>query len=213
MQNLTQTRRDYSLAELNESDVNPNPIVQFRYWLDEAIKSSNLPEPNSMVLSTVSPDGRPSSRIVLLKHVSDLGFDFFTNYNSRKGRQLLQNMYASLLFFWPTMERQVRIEGRVEKVSSTESDDYFVSRPYEYQIGAWASPQSDIIPNRNTLMDWFKEFESIFENKELSRPPYWGGFRLVPESFEFWQGRPSRLHDRIEYVLNTNDWVIRRLAP
>jgi len=150
---------------------------------------------------------------VLLKHISDEGFDFFTNYNSKKGKHLLNNKFASLLFHWPALERQVRIEGRVEKISSNVSDEYFISRPFESQIGAWASPQSNVIPARGTLMDWYKEFESIFNNKEINRPPHWGGYRLIPDLVEFWQSRPNRLHDRIEYVLNSGDWTIRRLAP
>lgn len=213
MQDLTLTLKDYPFKDLDENDFNPDPIVQFRYWLDAAIKSNSMPEANAMTLSTVSPDNRPSSRIVLLKHISEYGFDFFTNYNSKKGKHLLHNKYASLLFYWPALERQVRIEGRVEKISSAESDDYFISRPYESQISAWASPQSNIIPTKNTLKDWYKEFENIFNNKDINRPPHWGGYRLIPDLIEFWQSRPNRLHDRIEYVLNGDEWNIRRLAP
>jgi pyridoxamine 5'-phosphate oxidase len=213
MQDLSQSRKDYSLKELDENELNPNPIVQFRYWLDEAIKTNSMHEPNAMTFSTVSPEGRPSSRIVLLKHISDDGFDFFTNYNSKKGKHLLHNKYASLLFFWPALEREVRIEGKVEKISSNISDEYFTSRPFESQIAAWASPQSDIVPNRSTLMDWYKEFESIFESKDITRPPHWGGYRLVPDLVEFWQGRTNRLHDRVEYILNGDEWSLRRLAP
>lgn len=213
MHDLSNTIKDYPFKDLEENDFNPDPIMQFRYWLDIAIKSNTMPEANAMTLSTVSSDNRPSSRIVLLKHISEQGFDFFTNYNSKKGKHLLNNKYASLLFYWPALERQVRIEGRVEKISSNESDEYFISRPYESQIASWASPQSNIIPNKRTLMDWYKEFESIFSNKEISRPPHWGGYRLIPDLMEFWQNRPNRLHDRVEYIYNTGDWLIRRLAP
>lgn len=213
MQELSLSAKDYPFKNLDENDLNPDPIIQFRYWLDIAIKSNTMPEANAMTLSTVSPENRPSSRIVLLKHISDQGFDFFTNYNSKKGKHLLHNKYASLLFYWPQLERQVRIEGRVEKISSNESDDYFISRPYESQISAWASPQSNMIPTRGTLEDWYKEFESIFNNKEISRPPHWGGYRLIPDLIEFWQSRPNRLHDRVEYVLNGSEWIMRRLAP
>ena len=212
MQDLSVTIKDFPYKELDENDFNPDPIIQFRYWLDAAIKST-MPEANAMTLSTVSSDNRPSSRIVLLKHIAPQGFDFFTNYNSKKGKHLLNNKYASLLFYWPILERQVRIEGRVEKISSNESDDYFFSRPYESQISAWASPQSNVIPTKTTLMDWFKEFESIFNNKDINRPPHWGGYRLIPDLMEFWQSKPNRLHDRIEYVLNGGEWTIRRLAP
>ncbi len=213
MQDISQSRKDYTLKELNESDLQSNPIMQFRFWLDEVMKSNSMTEPNAMTLSTVSSEGKPSSRIVLLKHIADNGFDFFTNYNSKKGKQLVQNKHACLLFFWPTLERQVRIEGKVEKISSTESDEYFNARPFESQVGAWASPQSDVIPNKNTLKDWYKEFEDIFESKEITRPAHWGGFRLIPEVIEFWQGRPNRLHDRIEYIVNGDEWTMRRLAP
>lgn len=213
MQDLSTVIKEYPFKDLDENDFNPDPIIQFRFWLDIAIKSNTMPEANAMTLSTVSADNRPSSRIVLLKHISTQGFDFFTNYNSKKGKHLLNNKYASLLFYWPMLERQVRIEGRVEKISSTESDDYFISRPYESQIGAWASPQSNVIPTKNTLMDWYKEFENIFNNKDISRPPHWGGYRLIPDLVEFWQARPNRLHDRIEYILINGEWSIRRLAP
>lgn len=213
MHDLSLILKDYPFKELDENDFSSDPIVQFRFWLDTALKSNTMPEANAMTLSTVSADNRPSSRIVLLKHISDQGFDFFTNYNSKKGKHLLHNKYASLLFYWPALERQVRIEGRVEKISSSQSDDYFFSRPYESQISAWASPQSNVIPAQSTLKDWYKEFESIFNNKEMTRPAHWGGYRLMPDLMEFWQSKPNRLHDRIEYVLTNEEWIIRRLAP
>ncbi len=212
MANIRHIRKDYTLKVLIEKEISPNPLLQFSEWLNEAILAEVL-EPTAMALSTVSSEGRPSSRIVLLKHATIEGFDFFTNQQSKKGKHLQNNSFASLLFFWPELERQVRIEGKVQMLSNEESDNYFDIRPEMSKIGAWASPQSSIIPNRKTLEDWFKEFEEIYHNKPIKRPPHWGGYRLVPELIEFWQGRVNRLHDRIEYTLHNGAWQLHRLAP
>ena len=212
MLNLKDIRREYKLKELSKNSIDPNPVNQFSLWLKEAIESGNH-EPTAMVLTTVSKDCRPSSRIVLLKHASENGFEFFTNYLSKKGKHLKDKPYASVLFFWPELERQVRIEGAIEKMDPKESDEYFLTRPKESQIGAWASPQSTVVSDRRTLIDWYEEFENIFKTTPMSRPSHWGGFRLIPELFEFWQGREKRMHDRIEYVVRKEGWVVRRLAP
>jgi pyridoxamine 5'-phosphate oxidase len=212
MLNLNHIRREYKLMELSKNNVDPNPFKQFAVWLKEAMDSDN-PEPSAMMLSTVGDNGKPSSRIVLLKNASEKGFEFFTNYQSKKGKHLKNRPFASLLFFWPELERQVRIEGQIEKLDSEESDEYFNTRPVESQIGAWASPQSTAIPNRKTLLDWYEEFEGIFKTTPMTRPDHWGGYRLIPDLFEFWQGREKRLHDRIEYRDEKNDWAIYRLAP
>lgn len=205
-------RKEYSfkLLEINEIDL--NPIEQFKSWMKTSIEAG-VNEPNAMHLSTVTPENRPSSRIVLLKGI-DTGFVFFTNYESKKSRELSANPFASLTFFWPEMERQVRIEGAVEKVSETESDEYFLSRPIESQIGAWTSPQSEEIPDRNFLEKRKAEMENRFTSEELKRPPHWGGFRLMADNIEFWQGGPARLHDRILYTLTSDgSWTLKRLAP
>lgn len=210
--NLNQIRREYTLNELNENSILPDPFEQFAVWLDEAIKSFET-DATSMVLSTVSSDGTPSSRIVLLKHFNNNGFDFFTNYNSRKSKDIDANPNVCILFYWSILERQVRIEGRIVKTTPEESDAYFSRRPELSQIAAWASPQSSEIPNRQTLIDWFDEISDIMKTKGLKRPPHWGGYRLIPSLFEFWQGRENRLHDRIEYYLEGDSWKTRRLAP
>lgn len=212
MINLRKLRKEYKSAELSESSINHNPVRQFEIWLKEAIASGN-PDPNAMVLSTVSDDSRPSSRVVLLKDVSDEGFDFFTNYNSKKGKHLKSNSFASLVFYWPELERQVRVEGTVALLNTSLSDEYFMTRPFDSQVGAWASPQSTIIPNRRTLLDWADEFKNIFRTTPMTRPSHWGGYRLVPDLIEFWQGRENRLNDRIEFVRQNTSWEIRRLAP
>lgn len=210
--NLKNIRKDYNLKELSKNNIDPDPVRQFMQWLKEAMESTN-PEPTAMVLSTTNANARPSSRIVLLKHASEFGFDFYTNYQSRKGRQIKEMPFGSLLFFWPELQRQVRIEGQIEKLDPKESDDYFLSRPKDSQLGAWASPQSTIVPNRKTLVDWYEEFEEIFKSTAMTRPAHWGGYRLVPDLFEFWQGREKRLHDRIEYRDGKDGWEINRLAP
>jgi pyridoxamine 5'-phosphate oxidase len=212
MENLGSLRREYISHELDEKNIVTDPFDQFFNWLSEAINSKEA-DATAMVLSTVNEQHRPSSRIVLLKHFDNRGFDFFTNYNGKKSKHLEQNPYASLLFYWGTLNRQVRIEGKIEKISTLESDTYFASRPEQSKIAAWASPQSSVIPNRKTLKDWYEEMDDIMRNTEIKRPPHWGGFRLVPDLFEFWQGRESRLHDRIEFILDNKAWKIRRLAP
>ncbi|MBC7571139.1 MAG: pyridoxamine 5'-phosphate oxidase [Spirosoma sp.] len=209
---LSDLRKEYTLAGLDLTDVLPDPMAQFRRWFDAAL-GAGVPEPNAMHLSTVNADGRPDGRIVLIKDVSDAGFVFYTNYESRKGQELLGQPFAALTFFWPELERQIRIEGRVEKVSDAESDAYYASRPRGSQIGAWVSQQSRIITNRAVLETRQRDLEAQFADQSVPRPPYWGGFRLVPDALEFWQGRPSRLHDRIHYRREENSWVLERLSP
>jgi pyridoxamine 5'-phosphate oxidase len=192
--------------------MNHNPLEQFKAWFKEAIHSEII-EPNAMHLATVKKNNRPTGRVVLLKDV-DKGFVFYTNYESNKGRELEENPFASLTFFWPELERQVRIEGTVEKTSAKESDDYFLSRPYESQIGAWSSPQSKAIPDRKFLEQKKEEIENKFKDEDLFRPSHWGGYRVTPYEIEFWQGRPARLHDRISYHLDEGgNWILTRLAP
>lgn len=209
--NIADIRKDYSQKILEESSVAASPLAQFKAWLEEAIQAA-LPEPTAMVLSTVAAN-RPSSRVVLLKDIESNGFVFYTNYLSRKGEQLAANPFASINFFWAELERQVRIEGRIEKVSAENSDAYFSSRPRASQIGAWVSPQSKVIGSRTVLEDRMKELSAEFEDKPVPRPEQWGGYILYPDYMEFWQGRPSRLHDRIAYTLGGNQWTISRLAP
>lgn len=210
--NLQDLRQDYRSAELAEKDVESNPILQFKKWFTEAI-DAQLFEPNVMTLATASASGRPSARIVLLKGFDEEGFVFFTNYNSDKGKDLAENPQASLVFFWPELERQVRIDGTVTKISPEASTEYFHTRPIGSQIGATASPQSSIIPNREVLEEKVKEISAAYEGQEIPRPLHWGGYLLNPRHIEFWQGRPSRLHDRINYHLVEGSWIINRLAP
>ncbi|WP_433895251.1 pyridoxamine 5'-phosphate oxidase [Sphingobacterium mizutaii] len=206
-------REDYVKSSLSESDVQKNPIEQFQKWFDEAM-SSQVTEPSAMVLSTVAENGCPSSRVVLLKDIKAEGLSFFTNYNSRKGQEIIQNPRVSALFFWPELQRQVRFEAEVEKLPKADSDEYFSIRPRGSQIGAIASPQSAIIPDRETLEKRVAEVEKEMENvTEVPRPEFWGGFLLKPVRVEFWQGRGSRLHDRIVYIKDHADWTINRLAP
>ncbi|SDC81320.1 Pyridoxamine 5'-phosphate oxidase [Algoriphagus faecimaris] len=209
--NIASIRKEYSLRSLEIEDVLNDPLSQFRNWMKEAMKSEVL-EVNAMTLSTLSLDGFPNARIVLLKEV-DHGFVFFTNYESEKGQELSKNPFAALTFFWAELERQVRVTGKVERISGKESDDYFFSRPVGSQIGAWTSPQSQKIGSREVLDQRLKETETRFASEQISRPPFWGGFRLIPNKVEFWQGRPSRLHDRILYEAKETDWQISRLAP
>ncbi len=209
---LSEIRKDYSLKSLDIKDVTHGPFHQFRIWFDEAI-DAEVPEVNAMCLSTQGLNGYPNGRIVLLKGV-DHGFVFFTNYESEKGQEIAANPKASLTFFWPELERQVRVMGDLEKVNAEESDHYFFSRPYGSQIGAWTSPQSREIENREELESSQKRIEERFSKEPITRPAHWGGYRLIPFRVEFWQGRPSRLHDRIAYQKQAaGDWKIARLAP
>lgn len=207
---LADLRQKYEKDVLLESSLAATPLKQFSKWFNEAMHAG-VPEPNTMTLATADANGRPSARIVLLKGLSDEGITFFTNYDSRKGRDLAVNPQASLLFFWEPMERQVRIEGRVEKISAEKSDEYYKSRPLGSRIGAWASPQSQPI----THEELEKRNEELTRSlgTEPARPPYWGGYLLKPDYVEFWQGRPSRLHDRLAYTRNGSAWIQSRLAP
>jgi pyridoxamine 5'-phosphate oxidase len=215
--NIADLRREYMRETLDESDVDPDPVRQFERWFGEATKAA-LPEPNAMTLATVDPAGRPAARIVLLKIADDRGFVFFTNFASRKGRELEANPRAALLFFWAELERQVRIEGVTAPLDPAESAAYFAGRPRASQLGAWASPQSEPIAGRSVLLARFAEVEARYSdpNRPVPRPPHWGGYRLEPDAIEFWQGRASRLHDRIRYRRDHEQagaWVIDRLAP
>jgi pyridoxamine 5'-phosphate oxidase len=213
MHPLAEMRKDYRLQTLSEDSVAGNPFQQFVQWWSEAVEAA-IDEVNAMTLSTASPDGVPYARIVLLKGFDERGFVFFSNYNSNKGKQLEENPKACLVFFWKELERQVRITGVVSKTSNQESDAYFNSRPEGSRIGAWASPQSRVIENRQWLEENEKKFRERFNSEKMIRPEHWGGYRVVPSVVEFWQGRTNRLHDRIQYRLQENKkWVIERLAP
>ena len=211
MDPIAQLRKNYTFGQLSETDVPGNPLPLFQLWFDQAVRAE-CPEPNSMTLATADKAGNPSARIVLLKGADQNGFTFFTNYESQKGRDLAVRPEAALLFHWHELERQVRIQGVVERVSATESDEYFHSRPPASRIGAWASPQSSAIPNREFLEEAEKHFKAEFGDAP-PRPEHWGGYRLRPTEIEFWQGRPSRLHDRIRYKLDESAWQVNRLAP
>ena len=208
---IADLRKSYERAELSESASNANPLKQFDQWLQEAV-SAEVPEPNAMTVATVGGDMRPSTRIVLIKGYDERGIVWYTNYDSRKGQQLAGNPFAALQFHWVELERVVRIEGRVEKVSAEESDAYFASRPLDSRIGAWASPQSQIISGRGVLVANAAKYSAQFLLNP-PRPPHWGGFRLVPDRWEFWQGRKSRLHDRLSYREDGQNWIRERLAP
>ncbi|MBD2500609.1 pyridoxamine 5'-phosphate oxidase [Anabaena azotica] len=209
---IADLRKDYTLEGLSETEIDPNPFIQFKKWFEQAL-AAQLPEPNAMTIATTKPDGKPSARMVLLKDFDERGFVFFTNYNSRKGQELAQNPQAALVFWWAELERQVRILGSVEKVSESESDYYFESRPAKSRLGAWASNQSEIITSREILEQRMQELQSKYENQEIPRPPHWGGLRVIPTEIEFWQGRSSRLHDRLLYTLDDGSWKIQRLSP
>lgn len=211
-QGLQDLRREYRRAQLLESDVAGDPMEQFDKWFREAQQAGEI-EPNAMVLSTADGHGAPSGRVVLLKEVEGGGFVFYTNYTSRKGRQLEANSRAALTFFWPTLERQMCIEGRVRRVDQHQSEEYFRSRPRESQLGAWASHQSQVIASREELERCDAELVKRFGDGPIPLPDFWGGYRLIPNRIEFWQGRPGRLHDRLVYIGQKDQWTIRRLAP
>ena len=208
---IADLRKSYERAELSEDASHADPLKQFDQWLTEAI-AAQVPEPNAMTLATVASDLRPSTRIVLVKGYDERGIAWYTNYDSRKGQELAGNPYAALQFHWVELERVVRIEGRVEKVSAQDSDAYFASRPLDSRIGAWASPQSQVISGRTVLVTNAAKYSAQFMLNP-PRPPHWGGYRLVPEQWQFWQGRKSRLHDRLRYRLQDGAWLRERLAP
>lgn len=213
-QTLADMRRDYTRDGLNEAQAPLEPFFLFRRWFDDAVKTEQLPvEPNAMTLATVDKEGRPHCRVLLLKGLDERGFTFFSNYDSAKGQQLAERPFAAMTFFWPSLERQVRIEGRVERVSEAESDGYYQVRPLGSRIGAWASPQSKVIRDRAELEGLLAETERRFQNQVPHCPPHWGGYRLLPERIEFWQGRASRLHDRLNYRQQGDAWLRERLAP
>ena len=211
MTDISQLRKSYERAELSEEASHADPLLQFGQWLQEAIQAE-VPEPNAMTLATVGNDLRPSTRVVLVKGYDAAGIVFYTNYDSRKGRELAGNPFAALQFHWVELERVVRIEGRVERASAQESDAYYASRPLDSRIGAWASPQSEVISGRSVLVANAAKYGAQFM-LQPPRPPHWGGLRLVPDQWQFWQGRKSRLHDRLRYRPQGGAWVRERLAP
>jgi pyridoxamine 5'-phosphate oxidase len=213
MTDIASIRKDYTKQTLTEAEVYADPFLQFTKWWNQAVES-NIDEVNALTLATASSDGIPSARIVLLKGYDDTGFVFYTNYESYKAQQIAENPRACLLFFWKELERQIRITGVIEKVSDKENDEYFFSRPEGSMIGAWASPQSHVIKNREWLEEKVAEITAQFAGKEMKRPQHWGGYRIKPVDFEFWQGRSNRLHDRIQYTMaKDGSWLIERLAP
>lgn len=205
-------RREYGRGGLTRDELDADPLRQLQRWLDEAVRAQ-LPEPTAMILATADAAGRPSLRTVLLKGVTAGGLVFFTNYRSRKGRELAENPRAALLAFWPELERQVEVAGDVARLSDKDSDAYFASRPRGAQLGAWASDQSSVIPSREALERRLQELDAQYDGRDVPRPPHWGGYRLMSDSVQFWQGRPNRLHDRFRYARTPEGWTIERLAP
>jgi len=209
---LRDIRTDYKKFELTEQTVNHNPLHQLTDWLKDAIEAQE-PDATAMVLSTMDKDGNPDARVVLLKEITADGLVFFTNYQSTKGEQITMNQHVSVVFLWSLLERQVRIKGIAEKIDEKDSELYFFSRPFESQIGAWASPQSQVIESRKVLADNYNHYKELYESQKMIKPPHWGGFIIRPEYFEFWQGRSNRLHDRLAFSLKDHSWIISRLAP
>lgn len=209
---IADMRREYGQPGFNDSDLDPDPFRQFQVWFQDAV-DANVIESNAMVLATATSDGRPSVRVVLLKGMDSDGFVFYTNYDSRKGGELQENPRAALLFYWPELTRQVRVEGQVQQVSREESEAYFRTRAHLSQLGAWASRQSSVIPSRAYLEERMAQLVQEYDDSEVPLPPYWGGYRLLPDGFEFWHGRPNRLHDRIQYTRDDATWTIARLSP
>jgi pyridoxamine 5'-phosphate oxidase len=209
---LARIRREYSRHSLDELEVDLNPFAQFQRWHHEAV-GAQVPDPTAMVLATATAEGKPSARVVLLKGFDERGLVFFTNYEGRKSAELAENPHAALLFFWGELERQVRIEGAVERTSRQESEEYFRTRPLESRLSAWASKQSSVIPSRSFLEQKMADLKSRYGTHDVPLPPYWGGFRVQPQVFEFWQGRENRLHDRVRYMLQGGVWSIERLSP
>ncbi|MEM6752684.1 MAG: pyridoxamine 5'-phosphate oxidase [Cyanobacteria bacterium P01_C01_bin.38] len=211
--NIADLRQDYTLQGLSETEIDSNPFAQFEEWFSQALNADIL-EPNAMTVATTTPEGKPSARMVLLKDFDARGFVFYTNYNSHKAQELAENPQAALVFWWAELQRQIRIYGRVEKISDSESDKYFYSRPFSSRLGAWASNQSEVIESREVLEQQLEELKQKYQDREIPRPPHWGGIRVIPAEIEFWQGRSSRLHDRLVYTrMEDNSWKIERLSP
>lgn len=209
---INNLRHDFAKQTLDEKDVNADPILQFEKWFKEAV-GAKVNEPNAMTVATATKDGKPSARILLLRNFDEKGFIFYTNYTSRKGIEIMENPHCALLLFWPELERQVRIEGVLEKQTVEESDSYFNSRPRGSKLGAWTSAQSKVIASRQLLDEEYEKLSKKYPDENVPRPPHWGGYLLKPTCIEFWQGRPSRMHDRIIYTLQNKNWKIERLAP